>query len=276
MPANKPLNLAQRLARSPAPVRIASFLLVLLVLWLPWVGLVYWRVNDLNTISILTMSVLFVEFFVLLWVWGRRIYGRSHPIRGYGLWLTRTNGLDLLHGLAQGVGGLFSLFGIKWALGWTVWQAAISPKIAVEGLLVALAFGLMEELIFRGWLLDELERDYAPQRSLWIGAIAFAVLHFIRPLSEMVRTFPQFPGLVLLGLALIWGKRGSQGRLGFSIGLHGGLIWGFYMVNVGQMTQTTGQVPTWITGIDGNPLAGVLGFICLSTIAGYCYWRSHR
>lgn len=272
MPSNKPFNIA----RSPAPVRIVAFLLVLLALWLPWVVLVYLNVRDPNTISILTMSVLFIEFFVVLWVWGRRVYGRSHPIRGYGLWLTRANGLDLLHGLAQGLGGLFVLFLLQSLLGWVVWQSAPSPRIVVEGLLVALAFGLMEELIFRGWLLDELEHDYSPLVSLWVGAIAFAVLHFIRPFAEMVRTFPQFPGLVLLGLSLIWGKRGSQGRLGFSIGLHAGLIWGFYMVNVGQMTRLTNQVPEWITGIDRNPLAGVFGLLCLSTIAGYCYWRSHR
>jgi hypothetical protein len=112
------------------------------------------------------------------------------------------------------------------------------------------------------------------------------VLHFIKPLPEVIRTFPQFPGLVLLGLALVWAKRSTrrqlrltgvqhQGRLGLPIGLHAGLVWGYYMIHVGQLARYSGQVPQWLTGIDQNPLAGGAGLVFLMLLAAYMRWRSH-
>ncbi|MEQ8960279.1 MAG: CPBP family intramembrane glutamate endopeptidase, partial [Coleofasciculus sp. C2-GNP5-27] len=79
-------------------------------------------------------------------------------------------------------------------------------------------------------------------------------------------TLPGFPGLVLLGLTLVWAKRG-QGRLGLPIGLHAGLVWGYYLINVGQLVQYSGQVSPWITGVDGNPIAGVMGLAFLMVLA---------
>jgi hypothetical protein len=52
-------------------------------------------------------------------------------------------------------------------------------------------------------------------------------------------------------------------RLGICIGIHGGLVWGYYILNVGNLLQYTKTVPDWITGIDGNPIAGILGLIFL-------------
>lgn len=57
-------------------------------------------------------------------------------------------------------------------------------------------------------------------------------------------------------------------RLGISIGLHAGLVWGYYIVNVGQLIEYSNQVPVWVTGIDGNPIAGVMGLLFLSGLTG--------
>jgi hypothetical protein len=51
------------------------------------------------------------------------------------------------------------------------------------------------------------------------------------------------------------------------MGLHAGLVGGYYIVNVGQLMQYSGQVPEWVTGIDGNPLAGLMGLGFLSLLA---------
>jgi len=82
-----------------------------------------------------------------------------------------------------------------------------------------------------------------------------------------LRTWPQFPGLLLLGLILIWGKRRCQNRLGLSIGLHAGLVWGYYIINIGELVRYSGSVPDWVTGINGNPLAGAIGLLFLSVLA---------
>jgi uncharacterized protein len=73
--------------------------------------------------------------------------------------------------------------------------------------------------------------------------------------------------LLLLSLTCIWAKRLCQGRLGLSIGIHAGLIWGWYVVNVGKLIEYTGKVPVWVTGINDNPLAGVVGLSFLVILA---------
>jgi membrane protease YdiL (CAAX protease family) len=145
--------------------------------------------------------------------------------------------------------------------------------VILEGLASALGIGFAEELLFRGWLLDELQRDYHPRVALWADSTLYALLHYIKPLQEILRTWPGFPGLLLLGLTLVWAKRSRRGRLGLPIGLHAGLVWGYYIINVGQLVQYSGQVPEWITGVDRNPLAGVMGLLFLGVLA---FWMRRR
>lgn len=283
------------LLRRPVFVRLAVFVTVLLLLWLPLAAPIYWLVNDDNTVSILTMVVLYGEFILLLQLWGRHVYHQPNLLQSYGLEWTRRNGLDLLNGLALGIISLFGLFLLEGILGWLTWKVPTVAllRIFLEGLLVALGVGFAEELLFRGWLLDELQRDYSPKVALWANAILFALLHFIKPLGEVLRTLPGFPGLLLLGLTLIWAKRSCPthfqfslenrtscqpsrwGRLGLPIGLHAGLIWGYYLVNVGGLVDYSNRVPEWLTGVDKNPLAGGMGLLFLSLIA-LGMWRSSR
>jgi len=131
--------------------------------------------------------------------------------------------------------------------------------------------GFAEELVFRGWLLNEFERDYSLSVSLVVNSLLFAILHFIKPLPVIIETWPQFPGLLLLGLILVKAKRLCQNRLGISIGFHGGLVWGYYIINVGKLVKYSGSAPAWLTGINGNPLAGILGLGFLSVIVCFLF-----
>ena len=265
-----------QLHNSPAPIRLVVFLLALLLLWLPIAAPIYWLVDDQNLVDILTIPLLYGEFVFLLLLWGKYVHLQSKLLRHYGLETTRRNGKELLIGIGTGITAILSLFLVEGWLGWLIWQHPniFLPRLILEGLVVALGYGLAEELLFRGWLLDELQRDYLPHVAVWINALAFALLHFIKPLPEIIRTMPQFAGLVLLGLALVWAKQASaggaslthSGRLGLPIGLHAGLVWGNYIINVGQLVQYSGQVPSWITGIDKNPLAGMMGMFFLGGI----------
>jgi len=215
--------------------------------------------------------LLYVEFIFLLRFWGKYVYSQPQLLRHYGLEITRQNAVDLLRGLAIGTISILLLFGLQGVLGWIVWQKPQSSdffrKVILEGLIVSLGIGFAEELLFRGWLLDELQRDYSPRTALWIDAVTFATSHFIKPLEAIIHTLPQFPALVLLGLTQVWGKRWRRGRLGLPMGLHGGLVWGYYIINVGGLIKYSGQVPEWITGVDKNPLEGVMGLVFLSGLA---------
>ncbi|MEC4806924.1 MAG: type II CAAX endopeptidase family protein [Jaaginema sp. PMC 1079.18] len=249
-------------------------------LWLP-LALPLWLIfqDDPNATTIATMGALFVLFLILVHLWGRWVYREPNLLRRYGWRWTKRHGIDLLQGLSLGIMLPFALFALMGALGWVTWHGGTNvPRIVLEGLLSGLGVGMAEELVFRGWLHDELKRDYAPKTTLWVNALSFAILHFLKPLEEIVRTFPQFPGLVLLGLALVWAKRSRRGRLGVCIGLHGGLVWGYYILNVGQIIEIGDRVSPWITGVDGNPVAGCMGLLFLSfLVLAYRYQaRSQR
>jgi len=266
----------RRLASYAAPMRLAIFILVLLLLWLPVAAPIYLLVPDSNLVSILTLLVLYGEFIGLAKFWGKQVHREPQIFKRYGLQGSRRNGMEWLAGLGGGLAIALSLFIVEGWLGWLVWRSptVFLPKLILEGWLSAVAIGFAEELLFRGWLLDELERDYRPSMTIWATGLIFALLHFIKPLAEVLRTFPQFPGLILLGIILVWAKRGSGGRLGLSMGLHGGLVWGYYIINVGQLTKYSGKVPDWLTGVDRNPLAGVMGLLFLSAIAWWMRQRS--
>lgn len=253
----------------PFPLRIAFFLAVLLLLWLPVALPVYRGILDENLASILGTAALYLEFLGLVWVWGRRVYGEPRIFARYGCRWTRRNGVELLQGAGLGLVGLVAFFAVATALGWMAWQAPTAPlwRVLLESLAVGTAVAIAEELLFRGWLWDELRRDYRRRTATVANTLLFATLHFLKPLPEIWRTLPQFAGLLLLGLALVWGKRRGAGRLGYPVGLHGGLVAGYYVVNVGGIVRETGAVPAWVTGVDGNPLAGLLGLLLLGAIA---------
>jgi uncharacterized protein len=279
-----------KLIHYPAPVRIVAFVLVLLLVWTPVALPIYWLVKDSNTASILTLVTLYGAFIFLVRWWGRWVYHEPNLLWRYGLECSRRMGLELLTGLAIGVFSVAALFITQGVFGWVLWQ---SPSIAVlrivlEGLLVALGFGFAEELLFRGWLLDELQRDYRLSIALVVNATIFALVHGLKP---------QFPALFLLAVTLILAKRSHtntdsdvrfdeqglryqaltrpRGRLGLPMGLHAGLVWGYYIVNVGQLVKYAPQVPEWLTGFDRNPLAGAVGILFLSALAAGL-WRYAR
>ncbi|MEO1619646.1 MAG: type II CAAX endopeptidase family protein [Cyanobacteria bacterium J06632_3] len=305
------------ISRQGAWRRISIFLLMLIVVWAPAAALVYlpgaWLEGS-NIAEIVVLALLYIAFLLGLPWWGRWINQWSRPFQHCGLMFRAQTGRDMALALVIGVLGVFSLFGIEALLGWAT-PSSPSPRIVrfvIEGLIMALAVGLAEELLFRGWLLAELEQNYSSAVALVMNALFFAGTHFIKPWSEIVRTLPQFLGLFVLAMALVWARRSptgshvkglykkglhkadiesqlqphsrqaqssdtaqfrdekatsSVGSLGYPIGLHAGLIWGYYIVNVGGLIEYTGRAPTWITGIDNNPLAGLLGVILLGLIA---------
>ena len=140
----------------------------------------------------------------------------------------------------------------------------------------AIAIVTAEELLFRGWLLDELQRDYGKKICIWVTAIAYAIAHFLKPIEEVIRTAVTFPALVLLGIALVLAKYKHGDRLGICIGIHGGLVWGYYIVDVGQLIEYSDRVPVWVTGIDGNPIAGVMGLVFLAGLIGIIIFTNER
>jgi uncharacterized protein len=262
-------RISAKIARYPAPLRVLILLLILVLCWAPIALPILWLVPDPNLQSILSLPILYLEFIVLLQIWNPQVHRESHPFRRYGFRSAKLNVLNLLSGLFIGWGAVLLLFVFLGEMGWAQWFV---PKpnflqIAAEGLLISLAFGFAEELLFRGWLLDELERDYAKPTATFACAMVFALAHFLKPWDAIVASWLTFPALLILGLTLVWAKRVTRGRIGLSIGYHAGLVGGYYMLNVGNLVKPVASVPTWLTGMNGNPLASVPGVLILGAIA---------
>lgn len=59
-----------------------------------------------------------------------------------------------------------------------------------------------------------------------------------------------------------------RGNLAVPMGLHGGWVAAITGVNLSGAIAYPGTVPAWITGVGGNPLAGVIGVVFLLVVYG--------
>ncbi|MGQ9865332.1 MAG: lysostaphin resistance A-like protein [Pseudanabaenaceae cyanobacterium] len=259
----------ERVRQRPVWQRFGLFFGLLLAVWLPIAAPLYLGLGEAVALP-LTVG-LYSLFVVGLWGWGRWVWRAAHPFAFYGL--TRRAWPEAIAGVGLGWLSLGLLFGLQVTLGWRSlrpgvdWLGAIGPGAAV-----GVGVGLAEELLFRGWLLTELDRAGPRWRATLLSALIFAALHFIKPLAEIWATLPQFGGLVLLGGILAGWRYRQEGRLGGAIGFHGGLVWAYYLPSTTQGLPVTGAVPAWVTGIHDNPLAGVLGLGFLTAIAVALRW----
>jgi membrane protease YdiL (CAAX protease family) len=169
-----------------------------------------------------------------------------------------------------GIASLGALFGLESCFGLVVWHQTTQPwaLLLLTGLVEGLAFALSEELLFRGFLINLWVETSGWRWAIFWSALIFAISHFIRPIEALIASWPQFPGLLLMGFILGSARYWLKDRLGLGIGLHGSWIWGIYVLNVGGLVTYTGKIdPLW-TGLNGNPLAGLLGLIFLGLIWG--------
>lgn len=182
-------------------------------------------------------------------------------------WMLSSLGL----GFSLGVLSLAVLFGIQTALGWVSWQPASGRRLAsvlLPTLLLALWISATEELVFRGFLLTQLQHDYAVGAAAAISSLIFALLHLV---WEQQETIPQLPGLWLMGMVLVLARYVDGGSLGLAWGLHTGWVWAIASLDSAQLITYTGVGSEWMTGKNGKPLAGGAGIICLLA-TGVIFW----
>jgi uncharacterized protein len=277
------------LAKQSPLVRVLVFLSGAVILWAP----LAWPLYQLSGQGLLPggdlipTALLYGVFLGLLPRWQRRVHRVRHPWQRIGFTGARRLWRGLWIGGLIGILSLIVLVLVQLGLGWAVMNtAALKAQnlmvIALTGALAALAVGWSEEVLFRGWLLGELEQGYSAGMALGLSSMVFALAHFIKPLEAILGLLPQFLGLLVLGITLVWARRSHLGpgpkktSLGPAVGLHSGLVWGYYIINVGDLIQPTHRVPAWVTGLDGNPLAGLLGIALLMGLAAVFYRWSHR
>ena len=207
-------------------------------------------------------------FIVVLPSWVRLRWNSRQPWSKLGLTRTRQEPprrAALLKGMGWALTLLLVISLISLSGRWSYWIGDLDAGEILNAFLLCFGVGLAEELLFRGWLWGELTL-FMDARSALIGqAAVFSLVHTrfnlgVWPMLGLLT------GLFGLGLVLGLRRRLDQGSLWGCVGLHGGLVGGWFLVHQAGLLQWSPQTPFWLSGPGGNPLGGVVGIVAVTAL----------
>ncbi|WP_052128690.1 CPBP family intramembrane glutamic endopeptidase [Neosynechococcus sphagnicola] len=254
----------------PTCLHLLLFFLIWVGLWLPFAVplaiTLHWRPSQPLQLQqkLPLLASLYVLAPLLLRGWLQVMGGTWAD---YGLVWQSTLGVSLGIGLGVGSLGLLFLFVGQGVWGWLQWQLQPGKLAALclPVLLLALWISFTEELVFRGFVLTQLQAALPPWAAAVIASVIFALLHLI---WEGQGTLPQIPGLWLMGMVLCLARWVDHNQLGLAWGLHAGWVWGIALLDLTATITVTNQAPQWLTGWDGKPLSGCLCLLLLLLTGG--------
>ena len=143
-------------------------------------------------------------------------------------------------------------------------SGGLSSDIILNGILLTFGIGVAEEIIFRGWLLEDLKLQFGIKVALISQSIVFSLAHigFKMPFWN---TLGILLGLFTLGILCSIIRLKDEGSLWGAIGLHGGLVGIWFVLNNG-LINISKEAPVWLVGYGApntNPLGGFYGILLL-------------
>ena len=152
---------------------------------------------------------------------------------------------------------------------WGTWVGTLSIEIILNAIFLIIGIGFAEELIFRGWLLEELKKQFGLKKAIILQASLFSIVHigFDLPFWQMISILT---GLFLLGILLCLIRLKDKNSLWGCIGLHGGLVGLWFITNNGLL-EISKNSPKWLVGpgtVNTNPLGGIFG---ISLMVIFCF-----
>ncbi|QNI99205.1 CAAX amino terminal protease [Synechococcus sp. A15-62] len=253
------------------PFWLPTVLFIPLLYALGWIAALPLTLIGLQTDQVsLTGTVLsFVLFIALMPRWVAMRWSAEQPWAALGI--CRSNRQEqpapaaaLLKGLLIAAGLLTVITSVVLLEGSGNWRGEVDATQLMNAVLLCLGVGFAEELIFRGWLWTELNQLMGSRRAALAQASIFSLVHtrFNLGLGAMSGLLI---GLFLLGLVLARQRQSNRGSLWGCIGLHGGLVAGWFLLQSGLLQLST-NAPSWLVGPGGsapNPLGGAVGLISL-------------
>jgi membrane protease YdiL (CAAX protease family) len=176
---------------------------------------------------------------------------------------------DLIIGFLIPAAQLGLVLLLELALGWTRWEGwawkidsatAIAVGLGMS-LLVFILVGYQEELLSRGYQLQNLVDGSGLKWALFLSSAIFALLHLGNPGSGL----PSTVGLLAAGYFLAFGWLRTR-QLWLSIGLHigwnffEGTVFGFPVSGLDPfaLARHSPTGPSWATGGSFGPEAGLI------------------
>jgi len=211
---------------------------------------------------------------------GSRLLDRR-PFADYGFHLSKGWWLDLVFGMALGTLLMLGIFGAELALGWTEITATFAtadpeqrfaPLILVLFFTIVLYGGLVEEITYRGYMLQNLAEGLNLKRigpqlatliAVLISSVVFGLAHASNASATALSTINTMAAALVLAGAYV-----LTGQLALPIGFH--VAWNFVGVGmlgysasaniVGATFLASSQHgPSLWTGGVNAPLSGLLG-----------------
>ncbi len=219
-----------------------------------------------NNLSIIGTIISFILFLAVLPSWG--------SIR----W--KTNNLWLSIGLAVNnkfvalkiffSGFMFSVFLIFllcmfcFICGWIDRLGYIKFTELLNAILLIFGIVFAEEIVFRGWLMQEMALLFGVRRGIILQSTIFSLAHYRSDIG-LLALIPFFTGLFLFGLVLTLRRMLDRGSLWGCIGLHGGLVGIWYLFDSGMVVFSI-DTPYFLLGPSRdmvNPIGSVIGITIL-------------
>ena len=198
----------------------------------------------------------------------RRLLDRR-TFRSLGFQFDRHTLPDLLLGFFLPALLIGLIFLVEYALGWltiegTAWNSPTPGgwlNLLLQGLVLFMMVGVSEEVLSRGYHLQNLTDGLNLFWGLLLSSSVFAFLHLLNPDSSLFSSF----GILAAGYFLAYGWVRTR-QLWLSIGLHigwnlfEGTVFGFPVsgYQVDALIRHTVAGPGWFTGGGFGPEAGLI------------------
>ncbi len=237
--------------------------LIISLLALPWTDLSWWKVfRRCASIGAVISLVVFIK----------RIERRSFS--SYGLLPHGAGKRHFLFGLALGLLGLAFMLGLGLLTG--ACRLDLTPDTArlwstILGFIpAAVMVGILEELVFRGFILQHLLALSQPVAVIGSSAL-YAIVH-LKITEITMHTWLELGGLFLLGAVLAISYLLTR-QLALSIGLHAVLAYGARVNKL--LLEFTNQDLSWLVGTS-RLVNGIASWIAIAGIGGMIVWWARR
>ncbi|KAK1307664.1 hypothetical protein QJS10_CPA09g00038 [Acorus calamus] len=231
---------------------------------------------------------LYVAVVILIALWGKRIRGFEYPLGQYGLDISS---FDKVRELSKGFfGGAMLVVCVHWIsalLGFAsfTWPFTVPISstsiimiaktygrmllLAIRATVVATGVAIVEELLFRSWLPEELAVDTGYHQAYIISGLVFSLFQ---------RSLNSIPGLWLLSLALFGAKQRGQGSLALPIGIRAGIITTNSIIQTGGFLTYRPNTPFWLMSTHPwHPFDGAVGLSLCAVLAIFLHpWKAFQ
>ncbi len=252
---------------------IPTFTLFLILYPLGWILSHFYYFFDQNiessSLSIIGTIITFILFLIILPSWGKVRWKTNHVWLNIGLNIKNKSKTfkKFLNGFLWSFFLVFSFLLFIFLCGWIDDFNYINFKSLFDAFVLLVGVGFAEEIIFRGWLMEEMILLFGPKRGIVIESAVFSLCHYRSDIG-FIALIPFLSSLFLFGLVLTLRRTIDKGDLWGCIGLHGGLVGTWYLIDSGLVIFSF-DIPYYLLGPSKamvNPIGSVLGIIILLII----------